>query len=101
MIYSDELKVLKMIANKARAGPWTAYLCDTLWRVDHGPPDDMSQRFDLFEDATKETCEFIAVAREAVPRLVKEVERLQAIVEDAVLRRNVKRAARLNLRINR
>lgn len=59
-------------------GPWRAEQLDNIWFVEVGPANDKIDCFDLFEDPTKEVCEFIAAAREGWPAALARIAELEA-----------------------
>jgi hypothetical protein len=46
--------------------------------IDHGPPDDLSDCYDLLEDPPKAVVDLFVASRDAVPRLVARVRELEA-----------------------
>lgn len=85
----EELKAIKDRADKASAGPWTCGIPDDegqIW-VDVGDREAATRRF-YWHDMEMATgkdlynAEFIAHAREDVPALIAEVERLNEYVRE-------------------
>ena len=68
MITEQELAGLESLAKAATPGPWTAN-CDYV---------NNTEGF-VCNTATPEDADFVAAAREALPKLIAEVRRLQAI----------------------
>jgi hypothetical protein len=82
MLTQDDLNMIKERAKKATPGPW--YADDERWPGN----ENLQYWFDTHYDgvgaaATKADAEFIAHAREDIPRLVAEVERLREAIKTA------------------
>lgn len=85
MLTQDDLNTIKERAKKATFGPW--YVDDERWPGNANLQYWFNTHYDgVGAAATKADAEFIAHAREDIPRLVAEVERLReglsAIAED-------------------
>lgn len=81
MLTQDDLNMIKERAKKATPGPW--YADDERWPGNA----NLQYWFDTHYDgvgaaATKADAEFIAHAREDIPRLVAEVERLRLAIRE-------------------
>ncbi|MFK8003031.1 MAG: hypothetical protein AB8H86_25910 [Polyangiales bacterium] len=80
-----ELTAIEDRCNAATAGPWVAYVegrdhesgSDFIMR---GPPDKRSDDLEL-SNAGQADIDFVAHARQDIPRLVAEVRRLRAQVD--------------------
>ena len=77
---SEELQAIRVRAEKATAGKW---------RVDYGVTaydrTVTTESFEILcENVPPKDAEFIAYAREDVPKLVAEVERLRAAIIEAI-----------------
>lgn len=78
-----ELTAIEARCNAATNGPWVAYLegrdheggSDFVMR---GPPDKRSGDLELSSNASQADIDFVAHARQDIPRLVAEVRRLRA-----------------------
>jgi len=68
---NEELQAIKERCEKATSGPWRAHKYDVDYRVG-------STWVFLFDDIDGDTAQFIAHAREDVPALLEEIERLKA-----------------------
>jgi len=83
MISEEELKELSALADKATPGPWKALkpvYCDDRLCVEHFY-EDTGNWLGLGEDdgtLDEDDARFIAATREAVPKLIAEIRRLQA-----------------------
>lgn len=83
-ITQKDLKDLKNLLAKASAGPWVSYIEGR----DHeagdsfimtGPASDRGEDIYL-TGATNADQDFIAAARQEIPRLIAEIERLQSLL---------------------
>lgn len=82
MLTQDDLNMIKERAKKATPGPW--YADDEKWPGNA----NLQYWFDTHYDgvgaaATKADAEFIANAREDIPKLVAEIERLREAIKTA------------------
>lgn len=68
---NEELDRLEALANAATPGPWVA---DERWVED-------ADEYDIGEAQETSDAEFIAAARTAIPQLIAEIRRLQAIID--------------------
>lgn len=85
-----ELDEIERLANEATPGPW----CVSPW--DYGSillnySKELESSVARYEhptevDATRADCVFMSKAREDVPRLIAEVRRLQAALEDEYMK---------------
>lgn len=73
---AEELAVIKERADKATEGPW---MHSPYYEEDYGEVTSI-KGVDVAEYLTIEDAQFIAHAREDVPKLVAEVERLRSVV---------------------
>ena len=81
MISEEELKEIELRANQAQAGPWKAYIEGR----DHesgsdfimtGTSDKRGEDIEMI-GATKADFDFIANARQDIPRLISEIRELR------------------------
>ncbi|MWP61692.1 hypothetical protein [Gilliamella sp. Pas-s25] len=85
-ISDDELKLIQMRCNNATKGPWVSYVEDR----DHtsggnfimtGDNNNRGEDIELI-GATIADQEFIAHARQDIPRLINEIRRLKQLLTD-------------------
>ena len=84
MIDQAKLDEWKRLAAEAKAGPWTVYQCACMhdgerleWACGYIEGDSLDHSYDeCHHPLPIGDAEFIAAAREAVPALIAEVERL-------------------------
>lgn len=82
MLTQDDLNMIKERAKKATPGPW--YADDERWPGNANLQYWFNTHYDgVGAAATKADAEFIAHAREDIPRLVAEVERLSKRLSEA------------------
>lgn len=73
---NEELRQIRERAEKATAGPWnTAYTTDDVFVLDEAD-------IVLCASGRKEDAEFIAHAREDIPKLLAEIDWLKCLVEE-------------------
>lgn len=76
---SEELQAIRVRAEKASEGPWRlVYTADRAWLLD-GANMIIAGTFERLEDAI-----FSAHAREDIPKLLAEIERLRTGIERAI-----------------
>lgn len=89
-----DLDTLQRLCDAAAPGPWTLHDVNEgtgtppAWHIAndayHNPSDDGADAFGTFLDfGYREDAEFIAAARTAMPELIAEVRRLQAVADAA------------------
>ena len=81
MISEDELRQIEQRVNQAQAGPWKAYIenrdheCGSDF-IMTGEGDQRGEDIEMF-GATDADYDFIAHARQDIPRLIKEIRELK------------------------
>lgn len=86
MLTKEQLDAIKARVEKATAGPWNAYTMAGEYNVEVLGGKDIfisaSNGFGHWIEVSKEDAEFTAHARQDVPALIAEVERLQMLYSD-------------------
>lgn len=82
MISKDELAKWKHLCREATPGPWYHVQVANWWEVQHGSKyEDTRLTDDEFDNRAEYNSHLMAESRTAIPKLLDEIERLQAELE--------------------